>query len=526
MKRQMKAEKEQKHNIRRIKGITLIALVVTIVVLLILASVSITVVFGENGIISEAQKAAEKTEESVKNERKDLTELLDELDSILTGGEATQVADEKAGELAGKGTEEEPYLIESIEDLVTFSNNVSGGNSYEEKVVKLGINLDFNSTLSYVDYTRTDYGDINKANGTEELKTELTTGGGFIPIGNAEKQFKGTFDGGAHTIKNLYISATSDYMGLFGYCGDKSSIKNIVISNVNITSTEDYVGGLAGRNYGTIDRVKTEGGEITAKQYVGGITGWSNGEITSCSNDGEIRGERHVGGIAGYSEKSIVDNCNNNGIIIGDGVLNTDQNYHVDAGGIVGYATSQSEIRNSHNYNEVKTIAETGKTKIIVGGIVGAARGKSTIYNCYNEGKIGTLENGILQVGGICGAVWEGTTVTKCYNKKEINGRSFVGGVAGNAGYKSTIVIDNCYNIGEVKGITNYIGGICGVDSSTIGTTITNCYNTGNVSATNQGNNTYIRRSCRHREFRKNNSYQLLLFRRYMCRCSKFKRYK
>ncbi len=159
------------------KGITLIALVVTIVVLLILAGVSITAVFGDNGIISGAKNAKEKTNEAVKNERKDLTELLDELDSMLTGGEATQVSDAKAGELAGKGTEEDPYLIESIEDLVTFSNNVNEGNSYEEKVVKLGINLDFNSTLSYVDYTRTDYGDINKANGTEELKTELTTGG-------------------------------------------------------------------------------------------------------------------------------------------------------------------------------------------------------------------------------------------------------------------------------------------------------------------------------------------------------------
>ncbi len=291
------------------KGITLIALVVTIIVLLILAGVSITAVFGENGIISGAQKAKEKTDEAIKNERKDLTELLDELDSMLTGGEATQVADAKAGELAGKGTEEEPYLIESIEDLVTFSNNVNEGNSYEEKVVKLGINLDFKSNLSYVDYTRTDYGDINKANGTEELKTELTTGGGFIPIGNSNHQFKGTFDGGAHTIKNLYISAASDYMGLFGYCGDKSSIKNIVISNVNITSIKNFVGGLAGRNYGTIDRVKTEGGKITAKQYVGGITGWNKGNITSSSNSAQITEnemvepgtyiETFVGGITG-----------------------------------------------------------------------------------------------------------------------------------------------------------------------------------------------------------------------------------
>ncbi len=199
--------------------------------------------------------------------------------------------------------------------------------------------------------------------------------------------------------------------------------------------------------------------------------------------------------------------------------------YAVAAGGIIGNA-KQSEIRNSHNYNEVKAIAETGKSKIIFGGIVGNATTSCTIYNCYNEGKIGTLENGIEQVGGICGSLTAGSKIKQCYNKKEINGKSSVGGVAGNVGYTSTIVIDNCYNRGEVKGITNGIGGICCVSTSTTSATITNCYNTGNVSATNQGSNTYIRRSYRNRKFRKYDSYKLLLFRRYMRRCSKFKRYK
>ena len=44
------------------KGITLIALVVTIVVLLILAGVSISMLTGENGIITQAQKAKEESE--------------------------------------------------------------------------------------------------------------------------------------------------------------------------------------------------------------------------------------------------------------------------------------------------------------------------------------------------------------------------------------------------------------------------------------------------------------------------------
>ena len=47
--------------IMRNKGITLVALVVTIVILLILAGITITMVLGENGIISQAQLAAERT---------------------------------------------------------------------------------------------------------------------------------------------------------------------------------------------------------------------------------------------------------------------------------------------------------------------------------------------------------------------------------------------------------------------------------------------------------------------------------
>ncbi len=68
------------------KGITLIALVVTIVVLLILAGVSITAVFGENGIINGAQKAKEKTDESIKQEQEDVGKLVNQLEEFEREG--------------------------------------------------------------------------------------------------------------------------------------------------------------------------------------------------------------------------------------------------------------------------------------------------------------------------------------------------------------------------------------------------------------------------------------------------------
>ena len=67
----------------------------------------------------------------------------------VTPTEVEKVEDETPWELAGSGTEAEPYLIESIEDLVAFSNSVNEGNHYEDKYVKLTRTLEFNSSLSY-----------------------------------------------------------------------------------------------------------------------------------------------------------------------------------------------------------------------------------------------------------------------------------------------------------------------------------------------------------------------------------------
>ena len=66
---------------KREKGITLVALVVTIVVLLILAGVSISLVLGQNGLISNAKEAKEKTQLAEKDELKHLDEVNEYIDS-------------------------------------------------------------------------------------------------------------------------------------------------------------------------------------------------------------------------------------------------------------------------------------------------------------------------------------------------------------------------------------------------------------------------------------------------------------
>ena len=215
------------------KGITLMALVITIVVLLILASVSIATLTGDNGILMQAQKAKKSTEEAAKNEKTDLAKMKELINESVNGAKVEQVTDTNPGVLEQNGAE---YIINSIEDLVFFAHDVTNGNNYEGKTVKLGTSLDFNSTKSYVDPFRTDYGEYGYDG---ELKTLLTSGEGFIPIGTiydrdiSMNHFYGTFDGNYNTIYNLYqnIEESNKVLiaGLFGT--NMGTIKNLQIKN-------------------------------------------------------------------------------------------------------------------------------------------------------------------------------------------------------------------------------------------------------------------------------------------------------
>ena len=146
----METQKEKNNEI----GITLIALVITIIVLLILAGVSIAMLTGQNGILTQAQSAKNKTTEAVKDEELDLARQENLINETLNEIEVEQVTDSNPGVLEKNGTE---YIINSIEDLVVFAYDVTEGKTYSGETVKLGLSLDFNSTKSYVDPFRTDY---------------------------------------------------------------------------------------------------------------------------------------------------------------------------------------------------------------------------------------------------------------------------------------------------------------------------------------------------------------------------------
>lgn len=231
---------------KRENGITLIALVITIIILLILVGVALSTLTGQGNIIENAENVVGIYNEKARQEQEELKKIQEYLERY-NGGQ-NQEPDETLG-MSGTGTEADPYIIESIEDLVLLSESVENGENYSGKIIKLGRNLDFENASSYIDATRTDIGKDQ----TKGLMEEMLTGIGFTPIGKTDgNPFSGDFDGQGYTISNIYENTTDkeDYLGLFG------KVENGSINNVKVTGTIQgdsektngtyYVGGVVG----------------------------------------------------------------------------------------------------------------------------------------------------------------------------------------------------------------------------------------------------------------------------------------
>ncbi len=214
--------------------------------------------------------------------------------------------------------------VEKIEDLVEISEQVRAAVNYEGIEVKLANTLDFNEDSSYRDPSDTSYGDLNNDGEVNGIKEELTKteGKGFTPIGiNSYLPFKGTFDGQANEIRNIYINAEGN-AGLFGYI-DGGIVKNLGITG-NVIGTGS-TGSIAGYLRSKEDLVKCYN-KANVKS-TSGIAGGIIGEFTThdgysaiilknilvCYNTGNIEGNNETGGIVGKLNNSGIYNCYNVG---------------------------------------------------------------------------------------------------------------------------------------------------------------------------------------------------------------------
>ncbi len=393
------------------------------------------------------------------------------------------------------GTEQFPYQIDSIEDLVRLSKEVAEGDTKAGMTYVLTRDLDFQDPSSYEDSSSTTFGDINGNEEDEPLITELTTGRGFKSIGF----FYGILNGGNNRIDNLFINTEINGYAAFISVLINGEVKNLTISGETTSYNGHDVGGIvAAMENSKIENCVSEVNVTSNGPYfnVGGIVGLVAGQndsiIKDCVNKGNITGGGTSGGIVGGNSSSTstltIKNCSN------EGIINNNTGQHT--GGIIGSSIGSSsdeasnlKIEGCHNNGKVKS-----ETAYLVGGILGYGNGNGniTINNTYNAGEItinSKTDFGNVSIAGIIGNIniTNDLSITNSYNKGIIKNEDIVnkfthmGGALGLSSARNTI-IENFHNDNVIDGGNNgnRVGGIAGAISN--GNNIINkCYNTADI---------------------------------------------
>ena len=214
---------------------------------------------------------------------------------------------------------------------------------------------------------------------TLEKNIDLT-GKDWTPIGtDYDNSYKGTFDGGGHTITGLTFTTNDEYAGLFGWLNRAGTVKNVVMEGVQITSNQIYggsIGGVVGYSWGTIENCSVSG-SVSGTVYVGGVVGAQiDGSITGCSSSATVKGTVDVGGVAGQTNSSAtLTAC----YATGNVTLEIDPKKNIAGGGLVGMNAGSSLLACYATGNVTSTGSSTGYVHI--GGFLG--NNYTTVTACY-----------------------------------------------------------------------------------------------------------------------------------------------
>ena len=259
----------------------------------------------------------------------------------------------------GDGKVGNPYIITKAEELKWFRDEVDRGRNNICAKIADNVEVIDMSTVCHA---------ADKSQNLEEKS--------WVPIGDSNNKYQGTFDGNNKTITNLYINASQYYMGLFG-CTYEGTIKNLTFEYANVTKTNNYAGVLVGKAYGgsTLQNIKISNTcQIKGGNYTGGIAGELDGNAYNCVNCATVQGIQNIGGLCGNYSRSRTGNsmtaCANYGNV-------TASNSNV--GGLVGYFDSGT-IQDCANYGDVKG------TERVAGMAGSVSNGK--IQNVFSYGNI------------------------------------------------------------------------------------------------------------------------------------------
>lgn len=340
--------------------------------------------------------------------------------------------DENESFSGGTGTEKDPWLISTADDLFRLAAQINGetqGYVYREAHYRLTGNIDL--------------GNKN-----------------WMPIGVGETfsryGFCGVFDGDGYTVSGMRaIHSESNMlraMGLFGSV--RGTVKNLTVaaSELNTTRHENDIatgtvagnldaGGILQNCHAAAD-VCVRGGYKT-----GGIVGNCRGMITDCTNAASVSVDSEVGAGGGVA-----------GSLYGSPKLDS-------VSGI---------IRNCSNTGPMVSIGGD------IGGIIGLMMGEAEVTGCTNTGSVSGGEN----TGGIVGILHSSVgTVADCSNSGSVAGKEACGGIVGTASGGGILVLNNCTNFADVTE-GKYLGGITGMfmsSSQDMSLDIIGCTNGGDM---------------------------------------------
>ena len=278
------------------------------------------------------------------------------------GGEYTYTVSLAAAKDLGYTIESDgSYTVTSADGLMNVAELVNGGKT------DINITLDKNIDLTGKDWT---------------------------PIGtNYDNSYKGTFDGGGHTITGLTVTTYDKYAGLFGWLNSAGTVKNVVMEGVQITNNHSsgFAGGVVGNSWGTIENCSVSG-SVNGEVYVGGVVGkQTSGSMTGCISSATVKGTVNVGGVAGESWGSMTA-C----YATGNVTLEIYPGKDISGGGVVGFKGGNSVLACYATGNVNSKGSSTGNVHI--GGLFGYKY--ATAIACYwknnKEQGIGYNKEGIV----------------------------------------------------------------------------------------------------------------------------------
>ncbi len=345
----------------------------------------------------------------------------------------------------GQGTAEDPFTICSAQHL----RNIDSDEEY----------LDLQFSLAE---------DLDLAGEEMEIIAEFE-----LPFDEEVQGFQGVFLGNGYEIRNLQIlQPGSDVVGLFGLVYE-GTVQDLVLVDAEVAGRQ-FVGGLVGINYGTVEGISAEV-DVEGEESVGGLVGYNHeaAHVGAVEVAGEVAGLQAVGGVVGRND-GVVEEAWSSATVSGESRV----------GGLVGdnYRESEAAQCRIEDSEATGAVLGTGEEEAgwepeepeaagpdsegLVGGLVGRNYIDCGIINSSSSGDVNAPESNA--VGGLVGWSRPQSQIVGSHATGDVRGGDFTGGLVGRVSSQlgedwseDDPPVDSSFATGHVEGV-NSVGGLVG----------------------------------------------------------------